>query len=331
MSTTQRRGEQPVVDVHAHLVPVDSARVAAQPGVRMIDGKRLEIDGRELAVDRLYRPELLVKWLDANRIDTALVSAPPPVYRQQLDEQDARRWTTYLNDGLAQIAGAFPDRLRVLAHLPLEHPAIAAQEAASRVGAPYAGFSLPAGGAATIRYADPALRPVWAALNEHASFSFLHPGSCADGRLSAFYGRNLLGNPYETAVAVAELVFGGVPETYPAIRFCLAHCGGAVPAVAGRWQQGFDTARPGIDTGLQSPRDSLRHFCVDCIAHDHDLLALAAQVFGADRILLGSDWPFPMGLDAPRAWLSALPEQQQQAILSDNFAALTAGGAVAES
>lgn len=320
-----------MVDVHAHLVPLNPAGAAAQPGVRVIDGERLEIDGHALGLDRLYRPELLVDWMDANGIDTALVSAPPPVYRQQLAEAEAQGWTTYLNDGLAAFAAAFPDRLQVLAHLPLEHPAVAAREAASRLGKAYAGFSLPAGGAATIRYADPALRPVWAALHEHASFAFLHPGSCADGRLSAFFAHNLLGNPYETAVAVAQLVFGGVLEDFPAVRFCLAHCGGVVPAVAGRWQQGFDAARPGIDTGLKPPREMLRHFCVDCVAHDHGLLALAAQVFGDDRILLGSDWPFPMGLEAPRDWLSPLPEQQQQAILSRNFVALTAGGKAAES
>jgi aminocarboxymuconate-semialdehyde decarboxylase len=318
-----------VVDVHAHLVPLDPGGIATQNGVRVVDGPRLEIDGHVLSLDRLYAPERLVEWMDANSIDTALVSAPPPAYRQQLDAEQAGAWTAYLNDGLAAFAAGFPGRLQALAHLPLEHPAVAAREAAGRQGEAYAGFSLPAGGAATIRYADPTLRPVWAALQQHASFAFLHPGVCADGRLSAFYGHNLLGNPFETAVAVAELVFGGIVEDFPAIRFCLAHCGGVVPAVAGRWQQGFETGRPGIDTRRQPPRRLLKRFWVDCVAHDHDLVALAAQVFGADRIVLGSDWPYPMGLGQPREWLRTLPAGQQQNILSRNVAALLNGSDVA--
>lgn len=330
LSASRRSHKARVVDVHAHLVPVEPNAVAAHSGVCVVDGGHLEIDGQVLGLDRLYQPDRLIEWMDANSIDIALVSAPPPVYRPQLDDAQAAAWTAYLNDGLAAIANQFPDRLQVLAHLPLEHPAVAAREAAARQGDTYAGFSLPAGGAATIRFADPGLREVWAALDERASFAFLHPGACADGRLSAFYGHNLTGNPYETAVAVAELVFGGVVEDFPAIRFCLAHCGGAVPAVAGRWQQGFDTGRPGIDTRRKSPRQVLQSFWVDCVAHDHDLLALAAKVFGADRILLGSDWPFPMGLPQPTEWLRALPAELQQDILSGNFAALLAGRGVAQ-
>lgn len=312
----------PVTDVHAHLAPVNPSRIGEHAEVRLIGGNRLEIDGHELGLAKLYRADLLIEWMDANDIDVALVSAPPPLYRQQLAEADSRSWTAYLNDGLAEIAARFPDRLKVLAHLPLEHPAVAAEEAACRRGPPYAGFSLAAGGTQTIHYADPALRPLWQVLNAQHSFAFLHPGACADGRLAAFYADNLLGNPYETAVAVAHLVFGGVLEDFPAIHFCLAHCGGVVPAVAGRWQRGFDTARPGVDTSRAPPARILRRFFVDCVAHDHGLLALAEQVFGEDRILFGSDWPFPMGLEKPRECLAALSPEQQQRILSRNFAAL---------
>ena len=112
---------------------------------------------------------------------------------------------------------------------------------------------------------------------------------------------NLVGNPYETAVAAAHLVLGGVCERFARIRFCLAHAGGALPMLAGRLQHGYATDRPGIDKTLAPPTEILRRFLVDCIAHDPKALELAAAVVGERHVLFGSDWPFPMGLPDPHA------------------------------
>ncbi|MBI2969730.1 MAG: amidohydrolase family protein [Gammaproteobacteria bacterium] len=290
----------PLVDVHAHLVPLERGRIARLDGVRLIDESRLEIDGEPLALEKLYQPHSLIDWMDEEEIDFALISVPPPVYRQHLDEAANWAWVNYLNDGLGSIAERYPERLRVLAYLPSEHPGLAAEEAQSRRGAPYAGFTLAAGGAGRRVYSDPELTGLWTRLNETGSFVFLHPGACGDVRLRRFYGENLLGNPYESAVAVSHLVFGGVLEAFPEIVFCVAHCGGVVPAVAGRWQRGFDTGRPGLDRNRRPPRELLKRLYVDCIGHHAGLIHLAGQVFGSDRILFGSDWPFPMGLLEPR-------------------------------
>jgi aminocarboxymuconate-semialdehyde decarboxylase len=319
--------EPPAVDVHVHLAPIDPARLERLSGVRLRDG-RLEVDGEVVAVDDLYRPDRLLAWLDDHDLDIALISAPPPLYRPQLEEAEARHWVDYLNDGLAAIAARHPDRLRVLAHLPPEHPRLALAQAHARRGGCYTGFSMAAGGEHARVCSDPDLRPLWQALDEAGSFVFLHPGACADGRLRAFYAANLLGNPYETTVAAAHLVFGGVIEEHPRIAFCLAHCGGAVAALAGRWQRGFDTARPGVDTGRAPPAEILKRFYVDCIAHDPGLIALAGQVFGADRIVFGSDWPFPMGLPEPDAALAALDPDIRERIRRINIAS---AGVVAKS
>lgn len=309
-------GRHTVVDVHAHLLPLAPERAAKLDGVRVVDGPRLEIDGRAVMPDALYRPEALIEWMDTHGIERALISVPPSAYRPHLDADSARAWAGYLNDGLEAAAARHPGRLAALCHLPLEHPEVALNEIGRRDGPHTAGFAIEAGGPeGAPTYSAAELEPVWRALAARAAFVFTHPGHCSDHRLKPYYLHNLLGNPHETAVAVAHLVFGGVLERHPKIRFCLAHCGGTVPAVAGRLQRGFETARPGVDTALAPPAFLLRRFLVDCIAHDPALIALAAEVFGPDRIVFGSDWPFPMGLPDPQAQLAMLAPELREAIL----------------
>ncbi len=284
------------LDVHAHLIPADAERLAGLPGV-IFDGGTMTIDGAKVGIKALFQPEALIAWMDERGVARALVSAPPPTYRQHLDAADAAAWCAYLNDGLAAICARWPDRLQPLFHVPVEHADLAVEIVRTRGGG--AGFSLAAGGDTAVCFSDAALEPLWQVLNARKAFVFLHPGHCADERQGRFYLENLLGNPCETAIAVGHLVFGGVLARHADVRFCLAHAGGVTAMVAGRWQQGFDTARPGVDTGLPPPRAQLRRFTVDTIAHDPAALALAAEVFGPDNIRFGSDWPFPMGLLDP--------------------------------
>ena len=145
------------------------------------------------------------------------------------------------------------------------------------------------------------LDAVWHVLHSVEAFTLIHPGHSDDKRLESFYLTNLLGNPYETGLAAASLVFADVPGRFPGIRFCLCHGGGVTAALAGRWQRGIDTARPGIDPPSLPVADALRRFYVDDLVHDDAVLELLGSIFGADRVLAGSDWPFPMGSDSVSA------------------------------
>ncbi len=305
------------LDVHVHLVPVLADRLRAIAGVECAGGK-LRIDGHLVGTDALYRPDRLIEWMGAQRIERAFVSAPPPAYRAHIAPRAAAQWADYLNAGLREICERFPDRLSHLVHLPIEHPALAAALARDAVQRGLNRFSAGVGAGSVPVLSDPALNELWSTLDEAAAFIFLHPGECCDGRLRAFYLENLLGNPEETAVAVAPLVFAGIPEQFSRIRFCLAHGGGNTAMVAGRWQRGFDTGRPGVITSHEAPRLALRRFYVDCIVHDSDSLRLAAAVFGADKLLFGSDWPFPMGLPAPHEQLSDAGQEGRRRIFETN-------------
>lgn len=321
-----RAAVEPIaLDVHAHLVPVLHERLAALEGVKWDAQRRvLGVDGHTIGVPALYDPDALLEWMDRNQVGNAWISIPPPFYRQQLDPQAARQWIDYLNDGLEQICASRAGRLAPLFHLPVEHPELAARIAAERIARGARGFSIAAGGGATPVYSDARLEPLWTALDSVAGFLFIHPGACCDGRLKAFYLDNLVGNPYETSVAAAHLIFGGVCERFRNLRFCLAHGGGATPMLAGRLQHGYSTGRAGIDTGRKAPRELLGRFHADCIVHDNTALAFAAATFGEERILFGSDWPFPMGVLEPRQHLDSLAPGLRRKIFWDNPYALRA-------
>lgn len=326
MTTTSPSGADAIaLDVHAHLIPIDAQALAAFDRVQWdAHAQRLTVDGHAVGMKALFDPSALIAWMDAQHVAQAWISVPPPAYRPHLDEATALRWARYLNDGLCAIAETSGGRLRVLAHLPLDQPGAALAVVAgcsSRQNSLVAGYAasttVPSG-----TLADASLAPVWSALDAQSAFVFLHPGECCDPRLTSFYLQNLLGNPHETSVAVGALLFGGVLERHPKIRLCLAHGGGTLSSVAGRWQRGYDTSRPGVDTSRAAPRNVLRQLWVDCIMHDDVALQGAWSTFGEDRMVFGSDWPFPMGLDRPGEQLQALSPASKRRIFAENVRAL---------
>jgi aminocarboxymuconate-semialdehyde decarboxylase len=144
---------------------------------------------------------------------------------------------------------------------------------------------------------DPALEPVWAAANELSAFILVHPhGEILPGeRLKSYYMRNFVGLPFETTMAGAALVFGGVIERFPQINFCLCHGGGFLPYQAGRFLHAWQVrAEPKINL-RGSPQASIGRLHFDSITHSPRALAFLVDAVGAEHVLLGSDYPFDMG------------------------------------
>ncbi|MFI5706356.1 amidohydrolase family protein [Kribbella sp. NPDC051620] len=285
------------VDLHVHLAPAFDLADLDLPGIGRAGDGRLTADGNPLGPPALYRPEEAEAYLDRAGLDIAIVSVPPPLFQQH--RSDTARWARALNDGLLRATEGRP-RLRPLAYLPLEDPVLAVQEYDNvRTDHRFAGVCGPAGGRSA-SLADPCFGPLWSALDADRRLLLLHPGSSPDDRLDQFYLQNLLGNPVETAVATAQLVFGDVLARHADLRVLLVHCGGCVAGVAGRWQHGLDTGRPGVNALTEPPLKALRRVFVDCLAHDPSLVDQAITVFGEGRLVLGSDWPFAMGTGDPR-------------------------------
>jgi aminocarboxymuconate-semialdehyde decarboxylase len=287
----------PVIDVHTHLVP-DFSNLAPVAAVEIGDGGRLLVDGRGVDLPGLYEPQRLADWLASHRIDAAWVSAPPPTYRQGLSRADTDIWVRALDEGMrARLAGQ--PSLGLLSYLPLDQPdvavALATDLAADRATV---GWTAAAGGR-SVQLDDRTLEPLWQVLQEADRPLLLHPGESPDRRLERFYLSNLLGNPVESGLAAAQLLLGGVLERHNNLKVLVVHCGGVVPGLVGRWARGVGTRRPGIPADTADPRVAVRSLWADTLAHSAAVVDLALSVFGPDRLVLGSDYPFAMGIEDP--------------------------------
>jgi aminocarboxymuconate-semialdehyde decarboxylase len=183
--------------------------------------------------------------------------------------------------------------LRPFAYLPIEDPELAA-DVASDLDHNWAG-AVAGTELGVLSYASDRYDALWQAMSDAKLPLFIHPGSSPDRRLDPFYLSNLLGNPVETTIAAANLIFAGVMHRFPGLKVILAHGGGCMAALCGRWQQGAATNRPGIAKLALQPLDAVRRFYVDSLVHSPTYLTAIIDIIGADRVLLGSDWPFPMG------------------------------------
>lgn len=305
--------DAPTVDVHTHLAPLLSGPPVA--GVARADDGRYVVDGHLVGLPSLYDADRLCGWLGSVGMDRGWVSVPPPFFRQGQGAGETAAWVGAVNDGLLDRVSGHPE-LEVLAYLPLDEPEVALAEVDRRSGM-VTGWVGSAGGGSLPLY-DARLAPLWGRLEDAGLPMLLHPGSSPDPRLGPYYLANLLGNPVETTVAAAELVFGDVLGAHPGLRLVLVHCGGGVPSLAGRWQRGLDTRRPGVAELSLGPRDAVRRFWVDTLAHDPAVVDLAAAVIGEEKLVLGSDWPFPMGLDDPRSAVAHLPATRRDQVARDN-------------
>jgi aminocarboxymuconate-semialdehyde decarboxylase len=270
------------------------------PGYHDLDRRLRDMDRQGVAIHALSLMPPMVYWADA-----AL----------------GVRLACLVNDAMARAARAHPDRLVGLATLPLQAPPAAVDEATRAVTelglrGVYLGTNV--GGT---DLDDPTLTPVFARIAELGVPVFLHPLNVVGGpRVGAYYLHNLLGNPFDTAMAGARLVFGGVLDRFPSLRVCLPHAGGALPYLLGRLDRGY-RVRPECRHLPRPPSAYVDRFVFDTIAHSPDALRYLIGLVGADRVMVGSDYCFDMGYEDPVGALKAvepLSEGDRARILGGN-------------
>jgi aminocarboxymuconate-semialdehyde decarboxylase len=210
---------------------------------------------------------------------------------------------------MAAAVARHSDRFVGLATLPMQDPQRAADElrrAMAKLGLRGAQIGSNVNGK---NLDDPSLAPVWAAANDLRAFILVHPhGDIGpDGRLASYYMRNFVGLPFETTIAGAALVFGGVIERHPDIAFCLCHGGGFLPYQAGRFMHAWQVRAEPKANLKNGPEASIARLYYDSIVHSPRALEFLIATAGADHVLLGSDYPFDMGNLDCAARVSALP------------------------
>lgn len=296
------------IDIHAHYYPANFMNMIEAEGCAC--GACIRRDPRGPIIDagplhagplpsRFTDLEQRIAEMDAQGVDVqALSLTQPMVYWAAPDL--ARRLSASFNDDLVRAHERYPDRLVGLAMLPVHHAGEALAELDRIAKAPgihglYLGTHI-----GDMDLADPSLWTVFEAIEAARLPIFLHPLKVIgmEDRLKPYFLANLLGNPFDTALAAAKLIFGGVLDRFPHLDFVLPHGGGALPFLIGRLQHGA-SVRPELAHLQADPASYLRRFHYDTITHSDEGLAFLIQLVGEDRVLLGSDYCFDMGVERP--------------------------------
>jgi aminocarboxymuconate-semialdehyde decarboxylase len=320
VTTTDRhpsRAAVPVVDVHAHalVLPAHDIAVAAPGaaparaaeaatfGPRAMDVNRRQI-GRILPL--LTELDARLAHMDRMGVDMQLVSPSPQHYHDWADVDMSARLSRMVNEGIADLCAQRPDRLVGVGLVPLHHPALAVEElthAVTSLGLRGVEISTSAGGR---ELSHPDLEPFWARAEELEALVFIHPWGCSLGdRLGEHYLANVVGQPVETTLALSHLIFSGLLDRRPGLRILSSHGGGYLPHYTGRADHAWEV-RPDARTPQRRPSEYLTRLYFDGLVFDAQILAALIARVGADRVMLGTDYPFDMGVEDPLVRLEAV-------------------------
>lgn len=304
-------GTPVAVDVHAHLFPQSAVR-AESHGLEWFGSSFAAVDrarsapvvvtgGKRVALgspEHREPPEARVARMTAMGVQTQVISLLPPLFRYELPPDQGLAAAKEVNNEIADMVRERPDRFVGLATLPLQDVPSSLDEIERAAALGLAGFAM--GTHVAGRDLDAAeLRPLFRRASEYGCFVLCHPvNPRAAGSLSRFYLSNVIGNPLETTMAFSTLVLGGVLDDAPGMNICFAHGGGYIAAAIGRLGHAAEVRAETVGSS-RSPTDYLRAVYVDSLTHDARGLRDLVSRLGADRVLLGSDYPADMGDDDP--------------------------------
>ena len=296
-----------VIDVHAHILNEDTMRLIAKEAPAV--GLSFKPIDKEFAVFEIggivYKPfprgawdlEQRFKDMATAGVDMHVISNTPQTFLYNLDGALNATVAAIQNDQIAKHIKDHPGRFYGLATLPMQAPDKAAAElrrAMKTLGLKGAQIG---SNINTRNLDDPAFAPVWEAANELKALIMVHPTQVAAAdRLKNYYLTNLIGNPLDSTIAVASLVFGGVVERHPNIKFFFVHGGGFAPWQAGRFAHGWQVRNePKVHLKDHGPEKALDALYYDTILHAQPQLASLVSMIGPSRVVLGSDYPYDMG------------------------------------
>lgn len=315
------------IDLHTHILPHDWPDLDAKYGyggfirlehykpccARMMKGDHFFRD----ISDNTWDPKRRIEDCDRDGVSMQVLSTVPVMFSYWAKPADGLDLSRRLNDHIAEVVREYPARFAGLATLPLQDPEMAARELercvrdlglrGAEIGT-HVDANVHCGRNETLNLDDASLDPIWSAAEQLDAALFIHPWDMAGReRMPKYWMPWLVGMPAETSMAICSMIFGGVFERFPKLRVAFAHGGGSFPITIGRIERGFNVRPDLCQTANQTnPRKYLARtndrgeitparFFVDSLVHDRDALKLLVKLFGAQRVALGSDYPFPLG------------------------------------
>jgi aminocarboxymuconate-semialdehyde decarboxylase len=322
-----------VIDMHNHLVAPEVVAFLEREGVhyntRLVerDGQRffvIQETARRPLHARISQVEARLSDMDAEGVDIQAISCVPFVMYPEVSAELGLTIARLNNDALAAACVRHPERFVPLASVPLQDPPAAARELERVAHLGLRGVEIPPNVCGQ-GLDEPQFEVFWETAEALRMVVCIHPFEAAPHGMLARYGLgNLVGNLYDTGLAAALLIYGGVLERHPALRVVLYHGGGALPSLLGRLDMGHRNM-PECKAAIPRPPSTyVNQFAFDTIAFRQDMLHYLINTYGADRLVIGSDYPLPAGLAHPVAEVKALglAPEAENAVLGGNASRL---------
>ncbi len=311
------RPKSVTIDIHSHVaVPAAAAFVEphlAQAGNPLARFATADTKALNIRQDNERRPRMVnhaerLADLDAMGIDFQLVMPPPPQCYYTVPLDVAVKAAQLVNDGIAEFVAKKPDRFAGLGSVPMPDGNEAAKELERCMG------KLRLKGVQVLtnvngkELSDAAYAPFWRKAEELGALVLLHPLGFTDAdRLSRFYFNNVIGNPLETTIALHYLIFDGVLERHPNLKIIAVHGGGYLAAYCGRIDHAWGARSDSRGSLPKPPTTYLRKIFFDTVVFTPHQLAELVRLYGADRIIMGTDYPYDMADYDPIGLVASVP------------------------
>ncbi|MGH8637786.1 MAG: amidohydrolase family protein [Burkholderiales bacterium] len=322
------------IDIHAHMVPRSLWQAVAAKqdwyGYREHDGGTIIGNGQvtTFTSDKVrYTPEQRLADMDAQNIDVQVVSIHTPFFGYHLDAGEGRALARGVNDEIAEMTRQWPARFAGLATLPMQDVTSAIDElerAVTKLGLKGAELDTEVNGE---QWDERKFLPLFKAAESMGAVLFFHPqpqNNFLRDRIARYGLVNSVGVILDDAIVVAILICGGVLEACPDIRICIAHGGGPACYGMGRLDRAWH-GRPEARNTPKPPSAYQKQLYYDTVTGSEEALRFLLDRVGADRVVLGSDWPFVPFKPSPGGWvqeMTSLTQEEKDKILWKNLESL---------